>query len=195
MSFICNPACDDTQIPIYQVDCILQNNLRKGGIGRFILLNCGVTIDDITDESEWQALGTSKYTYSPEGIGAYVASEDTSERVTCAPEVVIQRISGFDFQIKQFDNTTFEDFAWQAALQGNGRNKQLLYVTCEGLLMYRANWTPGEQPGFGNITVTADRTGDVGSVESLNVQVRWDSTTEPYKGFRLSAALSSAIFK
>ncbi len=195
MSFVCNPACNDEQIPIYAVDCILQNNLRKGGIARFILIDCPETIDDVTDASEWAALGVSKYTYSPEGIGAYVASEDTTERVTCAPEVVTQRISGFDFQIKQFDNTTFEDFEWQAALTGNGRNKQLLWVTCEGLLMYRKNWTPGEQPGFGNITITADRTGDVGSVETLNVGVRYDATTEPYTGFKLTAALSAAIFK
>ena len=195
MSYICNAGCSDDSITGYSTVCDVVSNLRKGGIARFILLDCDVVVDDVTDVSEWNLLGTSKYSYSPEGLGEFVADETTTEQITCAPEFVVDRTSGIDFVVKQFDNVTFEDFRWQDELINRGSNKQLLFVGCDGLLYYRRNWTPGEQPGFGQLTVNAGRTGAAGSVQALNIELRWKSLGENYTATPLTAALSAAIFK
>ena len=142
MSYICNPGCSDSQITGYSTVCDTISNLREGGIDRFILLDCDVTLTDVTDASEWAAIGTSKDSYSPSGIGEFVADETTTEQITCGPEFVTDRTSGFDFQIKQFDNVTFADFQYQDDLINKGGNKQLMWVGCPVLSVIQQTITP-----------------------------------------------------
>ena len=192
---ICNPACLGTGITTIELDCNAQKNIRKGGVSHIVLLACDAVVTDITDPVEWAALVTAgKVVVSPSGIGTYVKPETKKEKIAnCLPEVDIDEISGLDFVIKQFDNTTYTDFDFEFDLKNKISQYNLLWFGCDGLLYHRYNYVSGENAGFEDLSVSTYRESEDGSAQKLTAELRFNTFQVGVKGILLTSALKTAI--
>ncbi len=195
MANLCSPLCGDDTIRSYCNPCDRQTSLREGGFNRLVLLDCDLVFTDITDEAEWEAAQIAgKFVVLPELIGNTVDDEITSLKISaCRPEEEITRISGIDFALRLFDNTTFTDFDLEYDLKNKLASKTAMFIDCNGLLYYRYDWVTGENPGFGKLTATVNRASVVGEVQVLNTNLRWNSFRSGYKAIELTTALENAI--
>lgn len=195
MASLCSPLCGDDTIRSYCNPCDRQSSLREGGFNRLIFLDCDVTFTDVSDETEWEALVTAgKVVVLPELIGNTVDDETTTLRISaCRPEEEITRISGVDFALRLFDNVTYTDFDLEYDLKNKLAAKTAMFIDCNGLLYYRYDWLPGENPGFGKLTAIVNRQSVVGEVQVLNTNLRWNSFRSGYKAIELTTALEAAI--
>ncbi len=196
MADICNPSCNDDQIQMYAIPCRRQDSTRKGGFERFILLNCEETFTDITSISEWEAIkDVQGYIYSPPGFGTLVKPESKKEKLSaCAPEEVIDEITGIEWQTKLFDNSTYLDFNFENDVKENYASKTLLWYGCDGLLYYDFTWVTGENPGFDGISADVYRESEPENLQKLHIDIKFNTYQKGLKAFAPSAALLAVIF-
>lgn len=192
---ICSPGCVDAPITKYNAQCDILSSTRKGGLQTFGLLDCSVILEDISSASEWNSISESKIFVAPTGIGTLTEPETTSEPIDCSPDATTGEISGAQFQIKKFDNTTFKDFDMEFDLKTVGQNKTLILFDCNDLMYYSRNWTPGDNPGFAGIVTNVFRTTERGSLQTLNVNFTYDSFQNGFKVLKLTPELKAVFFK
>ena len=192
---ICNPTCLGTGITGIALDCNAQKNIRKGGIPHLVLLACDSILIDITDDAEWAALkAAGKVIVTPAGSGTLVKPETKKEKIAaCLPEVDIDEISGIDFVLKQFDNTTYTDFDFENDIKNKSSQYQLMYFGCDGILYYRFSHVSGENPGFEDISISTYRESEDGAAQKLTLEVRYNTFQVGVKGIKLTSAIKTAI--
>ncbi len=196
MAEICNPGCNDSQIRTYAIPCARQTSTRKGGFDRFVLLDCDVNMTDFTDITEWQALqAAQRYIYSPPGFGKMIKPETKKEQLSaCAPEEVIDEISGVEWSTKLFDNTSYCDFNFEYDVKNLYGSKNLIWLGCDGLLYTRYNWVSGENPGYGGLSADVWREGDAGALQSLHIDIKFNTYQIGTLGTPIDQALIDVIF-
>lgn len=191
---ICNPNCDDGAIKSYVPDCSVSKTIRKGGLSRFILLDCDVVFDDISSESEWESLNESQYSVSPSGIGSWGEPDVTEGPINCGPDQVTDETQTATFVFRQFDNESFGDLDYEFDLKTKGSSKTVIFIDCEGRVYYNRNWQTGENPGFGELSVRAFRQSERGDQQTLNVTIQYNVYNTGFKVFELTDDLKEAIF-
>lgn len=193
MAIICNPACDAGAITRYETGCDAQKEIRKGGISRFILIDCGLDWTDISSASEW-ATNASDYYVSPEGLGEIQDGDIETEEIGCDVEVQFAETGNVNFILKRFDNESFKDFDLEYDLKNKAQNKTLVLVGCDGLLYFNYNWETGEEIGLGIRGITVNRSSQNGQLQSLNVDFRVALDGSGWRAIKLTDALKNAIF-
>ena len=131
----------------------------------------------------------------PEGSGKLLKPETKKEKISaCKPEIVIAEVSGLEFVIKQFDNTTYQDFDVENDLKNKLGQYNLLWYGCDGLLYYRHNWATGENPGFDDVVAEVFRESEEGSIQKLTATINFNTYKVGIKGIKLTTAVYNAIF-
>lgn len=195
MSEICNPSCNTEQVRTYPVPCKRITAMRKGGFEIFIALDCDATLDDILDEEAWQTLkDDGKFICSPPGFGELDKPDQKMEKVSAdGPEEVSDEISGFAWYTKLFDNDNYLDFDFENDLKESYRNKNWMWVGCDGLIYYNYKWTPGTNPGFGSSSAIIYRPSKVDTKQELHVDVKFNTFQKGIKGVPITQEILDII--
>lgn len=195
MSELCNPSCNNEQVRTYPVPCKRIEAMRKGGFEVFIALDCDSTLDDILDEDAWTALkNADKFICSPPGFGELDKPELKTEQTSaCGPEEVSDEISGWTWMTKLFDNDNYLDFDMENDLKESYKNKNWLWIGCDGLLYYNYKWAPGENPGFGDGAAQVYRVSKVGAKQELHVDLKFNTFQKGVKGVPIPKTLLDII--
>lgn len=192
---VCNPACAEDQIITYCEPCDLQSALRKAGIEKISLIDCDATIDDLTDEAEWEALkAANKIVPLPLGRGTLNRPTVEKQEVSpCTPELPVSEETVIEFVTRLFDNTTYKDFDLENDVKNKILSKTLVYSDCNGILYYQRNWVTGTNPGHPNVSAEVWRAED-GKIQTLNFEFTINTFKNGFKGLPMTAAIKEAIF-
>jgi len=191
---ICNP-CSVEDITIYPIPCRKILATRKGGVSNLLLLKCDLGIIDLTNPAEWTTLkSTNKLIVSPNGIGEIQDAETTEDEIDCSPAVVVDEISSITFMTKVFDNVTYLDFDFENDIKNLYNAYTFMYIGCDGLLYYSRNWVTTKNPGFFGWTPKVNRTSVKGSLQTLKIDIKFNTYNSPVKGIKLPQSVIDAIF-
>jgi len=150
MSEICYNNCV-TGLPTFDSinDCNVEDLLISGEIANIIAIKCGETFTDILDAAEWAAKKAANTISIPfKGTGSIGAIEGSGEvKVGCQQIQTIHR-RPFEYTSPIVDKDGHTDVALYNSLLDQKLGINLMFVNCDGILIFASDWGTGLHPGI-----------------------------------------------
>lgn len=150
MSEICYSACV-TALPTFDSinDCNVEETFLSGEIANIIAVKCDVTFDDILDVTEWQAKKTANQISIPfKGNGSIGAIEGSGERKVGCQQVTTIHRRPFEYRSPITDTSGHTDVGLYNSLIDQKMGINLMFVNCDGVLIFASEWTTGGHPAI-----------------------------------------------
>lgn len=196
----CNPCITGTPVDYTDlINCNVKKNIRKAGIGNIAFLKCDITVNVLTDASEWTAIrtaATGNIIRVPSGFGTLPKPNTTKAKLAsgCSPEEVTDVTQQLTFKTHQYDNDTFIDSQFLCDINGTYQNYTLVWTDCNNILYFSDQWVSGDNPGFDNISLFAWDEIPEDGLQSINFEIEFKLTDRCIKKVKISDAVKKAIF-